>query len=646
MTGAGGMRFASVCSGIGAPEVAWRRLGWRPVFVSEIEPFPCAVLHRRQGAARPRFMPDPAAADSDREARRRAAAIRRMEGIPEAGPDDLPNHGDMNSFKDWPDAAFDVLVGGTPCQSFSVAGLRKGLADPRGNLALTYLAIADRYRPTWLVWENVPGVLSSFSGAPAGEDVPREGWEGDETSDFATFLWGLEKLGYGWAYRTLDAKNFGVPQQRRRVFVVGYLGDFRPAAAVLFESHGLCGHPPPRRSARSAVAGLTAAGVGTSGADDNQGRAGHLIAQAFGGNNTAGPRDVASACNAKGGSGRFDFETETFIASTLQTTCNDYSRADDFNMVTHGLRAEGFDASEDGSGRGTPLVPVHCFDARQSEVIQYGEQAGAIDTDGYSQAVAFQERAVCENPTAGPDGKGWRDDGAAYTLEARRTTQAVACFDPNQVTSPGNRSEPTPELCHTLPASAKAPVAFSCKDAAQDAGPIAPTLRAMGHDGSHANAGGQLAVLTCGDRGMSVDQAAGGMAVAVSLRGRDGGATAEASEIPPALRASQGGGDKAHVLAAASVRRLLPRECERLQGFPDDYTLIDWSARASAEKVAADVLKYYQRTGYTGEQLIRAALCPDGPRYKALGNSMAVTVVQWLGERMQWVQAELEGAGG
>jgi DNA (cytosine-5)-methyltransferase 1 len=193
------LRFGSVCSGIEAASCAWHPLGWQTSFVSEIEPFPSAVLAHHYPT--------------------------------------VPNLGDMTKFKDWPDAAIDVLVGGTPCQSFSVAGLRKGLADPRGNLMLTYLAIAERFAPRWLVWENVPGVLSSNGGR-----------------DFGTLLGGLAELGYGFAYRVLDAQYFGVAQRRRRVFVVGHFGDWRRAAAVLFERESLLGHPAPRREARQRVA--------------------------------------------------------------------------------------------------------------------------------------------------------------------------------------------------------------------------------------------------------------------------------------------------------------------------------------------------------------------------------------------------------
>jgi DNA (cytosine-5)-methyltransferase 1 len=142
----------------------------------------------------------------------------------------------------------DLLVGGTPCQSFSVAGLRKGLADPRGNLMLTFLSIADKLRPKWIVWENVPGVLSSNGG-----------------KDFGTFLGALGELGYGFAYRVLDAQYFGVAQRRRRVFVVGYLGDWRVAAAVLFERESLQGDIKPSRKKREEVTANAQGSVGEAG---------------------------------------------------------------------------------------------------------------------------------------------------------------------------------------------------------------------------------------------------------------------------------------------------------------------------------------------------------------------------------------------
>jgi DNA (cytosine-5)-methyltransferase 1 len=195
------LNYLSVCSGIEAATVAWHEMGWNPLAFSEIEKFPSQVLAHHYP--------------------------------------NVPNLGDMTKFKEWDFGTnrLDLLVGGTPCQSFSVAGLRKGLDDPRGNLALTYVAILDKFRPKWCIWENVPGVLSSNKGR-----------------DFGAFLGALVELGYGWSYRVLDAQNFGVAQRRRRVFVVGCLGDWKPAAEVLFESESLSGDIKQSRKEREETA--------------------------------------------------------------------------------------------------------------------------------------------------------------------------------------------------------------------------------------------------------------------------------------------------------------------------------------------------------------------------------------------------------
>jgi DNA (cytosine-5)-methyltransferase 1 len=193
------MKYGSVCSGIEAATMAWHGLGWEPAFFSDIEAFPCAVLQHHYP--------------------------------------DVPLHGDFTDIKDDEYGPIDLLVGGTPCQSFSVAGLRGGMDDERGNLALEFIRLAQRKRPQWVVWENVPGVLSSNGGR-----------------DFGSFLGALAEIGYGFAYRVLDAQYFGVAQRRRRVFVVGYLGDWRRAAAVLFERESLSGNPAPSREEGEKVA--------------------------------------------------------------------------------------------------------------------------------------------------------------------------------------------------------------------------------------------------------------------------------------------------------------------------------------------------------------------------------------------------------
>jgi DNA (cytosine-5)-methyltransferase 1 len=483
------MKYLSVCSGIEAATVAWHRFGWEPVAFSEIEAFPAAVLAYHYPS--------------------------------------VPNWGDMTAFKEWPDADVDVLVGGTPCQSFSVAGLRKGLDDPRGNLMLTFLAIARRYRPHTIVWENVPGVLSSNRGR-----------------DFGTFLRGLGELGYGWAYRVLDAQYVrtssfphAVPQRRRRVFVVGCLGDWRRAAAVLFEPEGMCGHPPPRREAGQVAPTVPSRSSAGGGLGTDFDCDGGLIAA-----------PVASTLNAA-------FGTKQGLEDQhVNQGCPLY--------VAHALRGEGFDASEDGTGRGTPIVTV-----------------------------AIQERAVSENPDAGPDGKGFRTDGAAYTLEARTMPQAVA---------------------------------FSSKDYGGDAMEgVSPTLRAGGHDGSHANAGVPPAVAfahqaggkqtTLGYSDDGAVQTLGAHqtpAVAFAQNQRD---EVRIMEAAGALAAEPGMKQQTYLATPYAVRRLTPEECEALQGFPRGYTRIPY------RKKTADA-------------------CPDGPRYKALGNSMAINCMEFIGERIAAVE--------
>lgn len=248
--------YGSVCSGIEAATVAWHPLGWKPAFFSDIEKFPRQVLTHH---------------------------------YPE-----VPLHGDFTTIQNNQYDSINLLVGGTPCQAFSVAGLRKGLDDPRGNLTLSFLGLASRLRPKWIVWENVCGVLSIDGGRT-----------------FGAFLGGLAEIGYGFAYRVLDAQYFGVPQRRRRVFVVGYIGDYRRAAAVLFERDSLRRNSAPRREARKetarnasegsggyipAVAGTLDKGVPARGAGNAVGYQDHLIAM----QGTIIGRDEKSGPNGSG----------------------------------------------------------------------------------------------------------------------------------------------------------------------------------------------------------------------------------------------------------------------------------------------------------------------------------------------------------
>ena len=467
------LKFLSVCSGIEAASVAWTPLGWQAVAFAEIEPFPSAVLKHHYP--------------------------------------DTPNWGDMTNFKDWPDATIDLLCGGTPCQSFSVAGLRKGLADPRGNLMLTFGAIAAKYSPRWLVWENVPGVLSINGG-----------W------DFGCFLGMLGQLGYGFAYRVLDAQYAGLAQRRKRVFVVGCLGDWRSAAAVLFERHSLSGNPAPSRKARQDVTPTIRAGA-------TNGGAGH----------------VARSGDSK----------DEFIVPVSPTLDQRSGRSGANSFATSG-----------------GLVPI----AGTIET-SIGRTRGAGISPGVLTPVlhAAISPALKARDSKGPSSDG---DGDGAIL-------VPMCFDTTQITSAANRSNPKPgNICHSIAGGAHPPaIAFPANlSATQHASAenLSPSLGAVNPT-----------------------------AVAVSLRGRDGGATAElGDEVGNALRASGGGGDKAYMLAQMAVRRLTPIECERLQGFPDDYTAIPWRNKPASE-------------------------CPDGPRYKAIGNSWAVPVARWIGERINAVEA-------
>jgi DNA (cytosine-5)-methyltransferase 1 len=420
------MIYGSVCSGIEAASVAWHPLGWRAAFLSEIEKFPRAVLAHHF----PR----------------------------------VPLHGDFTTIEAGQYEPIDVLVGGTPCQSFSIAGLRGGMDDARGNLALEYLRLADRLRPRWIVWENVPGVLSSNGGR-----------------DFGSFLGGMVKIGYGVAFRVLDAQFFGLAQRRERVFVVGYLGDWRRAAAVLQEPQSLRGHPAPRREAGKSVASTLAArtngggGLGTDFDCD-----GGLLA--FVCNNTSGPIDIAGALNAcETSSGRNDFATETFIAHTVTTR---------------------------------------------------------------------------------PGGK---DAGPAGLITATLTSN--------------------------------------------------------------------------GDSHRGFRLADGLVPISVAMRGREGGSAIElGDDVAFTVRASQGGGDKPHVLTHA-VRQLTPRECERLQGFPDDYTRIPMRRmkREPSAKALEKFADYFER----GADGVWTQFAADGARYKALGNSMAVPCMAWIGRRIAHVDAAI-----
>jgi len=570
--------FGSVCSGIEAASVAWGPLGWRAAWLAEIEAFPAAVLAHH---------------------------------YPE-----VSNLGDMTQIAAMVRAGLveapDVLCGGTPCQAFSVAGLRRSLDDARGNLSLTFCELAndiDTRRkalgkpPAVVFWENVPGVLTTrdnafgcFLAGLAGEADPLSPPGGKWAN--AGFVLGPQRT---VAWRILDAQYFGVAQRRRRVFVVASARTGFDPAAVLFEFHGVRRDTAPRREAGQNLAGclaactdgggfpgtdealggyvqpavvgpLTAAcgpnGHGGSGlATDKGAEAGHILA--FGGNRTSGAIDVSPALLAQPGSGwKGDFESETFL-------------------VAHTLRGEGFDASEDGTH---PSV---------------------------QKVASFDDVAQCLRArTPG------NIDNSSTTVVAQPSTGVVYAhyshdFAHDRITDPSGVS---PSLAAASNASGGLNVAVAFNANAQ-----ADQLPSVGRDTS-VNDG-----LTCSQQ------------AAVALQWQGGSAQDQVvspAGVSPTLAHSScahGGHNEPKVLQGLQVRRLTPVECERLQGFPDGYTDIPWTEyqriQRQAEKAGSSFEAELKKRG----KVLRGPntpACPDGPRYKALGNSWAVPVVAWLGERI------------
>lgn len=512
--------FGSICSGIEAASVAWLPLGFETLWLSEVEPYPCRVLAQR---------------------------------FPET-----PNFGDITA-ADFADRAApygkpDIIVGGTPCQAFSVAGLRRGLADERGNLTLRYVEICDAVGPTVCVWENVPGVLSSddnafgcFLGALVGADWPLEPGP-CPTVGKSTRLWrwnwsGRRHLprwpGAGFcvgpkrraAWRILDAQYFGVPQRRRRVFVVACAGACGiDPVEILFEREGLCGNPAAGGQARSAVARTVTASTGGASAKEQQ---------------------------------------LTFVGAD-GAPLNPLETA-------HALPAS-HDGSEDGTGRGIPLVT-------SAVTSKWAKGTGGPSGDECQNLVAWPKR-VAPALTA----RFFNDQG----IDNQHVNGGCGLYVPDD--PPGA-------------------LAFDCKNDPKP-GFISPPLRAMGHNGSHANGGGQVAVAGHG----------------VMVHWAQGGGDVE-DETAGALR-SEAEHNYQFLRQEIGVRRLTPRECERLQGFPDDFTLVDWP-QARRPKDIEEMTAYFIASGWPEDLSRELAKTPDGHRYKALGNSMAVPVMQWLGVRIR-----------
>ena len=471
------MKFGSVCSGIEAASVAWESLGFEAQWFSEIEHFPSEVLKHRYPT--------------------------------------VPNLGDMTKLINndtFRESTIDLLVGGTPCQSFSVAGLRGGLADPRGNLMLTFLGLADAKKPRWIVWENVPGVLSSNGG-----------------KDFATFLGALGELGYGFAYRVLDAQYFGVAQRRRRVFVVGYLGDWRPAAAVLFERESLSGHTKPSRKKRQEASTGAEGGVGAT-------------------------SDVSCA----GGN------VSPCVTSKRKTGYGGPSGSNETgNMVYQQVAQPKYFESHPNDSR---VTGPH--DVGNTVSARYGTGGG--NTPLVSQPFRKVRRAQSET-----DFETWERDEKANTLN---------CFNQGDARSTNVVAQPIAVDTYNQTINEK----------------TTQTINSYTSDVNHVGAVLQPTI---------IDRAAFNQGENAQYEPR-----IEEGQIMSSLVA-KGPHAVQHTMA---IRRLTPRECECLQGFPDDWTLIPYRNKPADQ-------------------------CPDGPRYKACGNSMAVPVMRWIGQRIKLIDTILNG---
>lgn len=500
------MRYVSLFSGIEAASVAWGPLGWEPVAFAEIEPFCCAVLAER--------FPD------------------------------VPNLGDVSKI-DWREHAgsVDVVVGGSPCQAFSVAGRREGLMDARGRLMLEYVRAVREVRPRWVLWENVPGVLSQ-SGGDAFETLQRE----------------LADCGYSLAWRTLDAQFYRVAQRRRRVFLVGHLGEDAYPAAVLFERESLRWDSASSRKKRKELA--RSAGRG-----------------------------------ARGGGG---------AGSSWSIAGNVCDR----------------DVRQNGGGVSEEIAPT--LNTMDRHAVVCGE-------------------SECLNPWAPQHDRVFTPDSVYQTLYAHGSGGAdcgaildTLAFDTTQITSKANRSNPQwGDPCHTLSAAADPPsavIAFQGNASGTrglgEAEGLSPTLRAGAACGNQAPAvafkyhQGSKAGSVGADTEVSPTLTADYHQPAVACMASTQANAGIEVDMCPTMPARQHKDPPVLFVRATPirafawpwvVRRLMPVECERLQGFPDGWTRVPYRGKPAEE-------------------------CPDTPRYKALGNSMAVPVMRWIGERIAMVE--------
>lgn len=626
------MKYVSIFSGIEAATVAWHPLGWEPLAFSEIDPFPSAVLQHHYP--------------------------------------DIPNLGDITKI-DWSPyvGAADIVVGGSPCQSFSVAGKREGLAGASG-LMFEYIRAVRALRPRWFVWENVPGAFTSERGGA-----------------YRQLLSEMDALGYGLAWRVLDAQFFGVAQRRERVFLVGSLGTMR-CAEVLFERESLSWDHQSSREKRKALTEEAARRVGT--ADHDSGCLNPGETQSRRVYPTSGVYPTLSTREKSGQSQESVFLCQTAhsqstelgvgesdVMNTLDTTNNTAVAALDFKvkpvafLYSQGAKARSLGISEISPTLKTDHNPVVAFASNQHDEVLEPETDGALP----AQPGAKQQTYLCQMAQTGSNGKLVKQDDVMNTLDRTNST-AIAALDFNPTDARLRYAQD--DVSQTLTARAGTggnqvplvqvqPLVFNPNAGINEKGggfalseDVTPTLK-TDHNPAVAFASNQrdevreleVAGALAAQPGIKQQTyicRADGQTNAMEGENLAPTLTSHAKKDPPLIypvdeseemkpvtlqiRGGKPGGGKGaliqHDMSATlsthntrtlitgdneegglTVRRLTPRECERLQGFPDDYTDIPYRNKEHA---------------------------PDGARYKALGNSMAVPVMRWIGERIQMVE--------
>jgi DNA (cytosine-5)-methyltransferase 1 len=581
------IKYFSVCDGIGAAHVAWKDLPFECVGTSEIEPFPAAVVDHHFG---------------------------------------FTNYGDMTKLltnQDFNDATINLLIGGTPCQSFSVAGLRAGLDDDRGNLALEFVRILYKKCIKQFIWENVPGVLSSNEGADfaailsawTGHDIAAQPFPESGIIEAAT------AENYSIAYRILDAQHFGVPQRRRRVFVIGYLGkDWRPPFAVLFERDSLRRDFTPRREkGQKPTLGATGSFEETGLAPTLTCKYGEQSGQDFGQPGLLVNQEVSPTVTskwAKGSGGPAGDEVQNDVLHLSSTNYQEVigtQCADDYKGINNQYVSDGkviIDAIINDQGGDSinlekdNLSPKIRAQSHQHEpVVIYGmdqslnaneDMTNALMSSGNGQV---QHGAVCygmsgnligRSENAGPNGSGFSED-VSNTL-TKTDVHGVVTIEPSLLT-----------MREGCDGGGKGPLISTEKSA---------TL-ATGNNQVLFNSEEVACAETADTKSVGANQTTGfvGEVVATYSLCKEKNTDLELSRP---LYASDY--KEPQMVVQSIARRLTPMECERLQGFPDNYTAI----------------------------LFKGKPASDGPRYKACGNSMATPVIEWLGERIVKVNTLLE----